>query len=387
MEHLLYCTLNLFCIMILGTILAKMGRSVDKRLGQIMLMCFIVASIILCAADAVWGVVDYSKSWIFMPQISYMINGIYHIFTGVVCFLWFLFSESEQKSSIVRTRIGIVLSMVPFLALVGMVLLSYRFDLVYYFDSEGVYHRGNHYPLLIGICFIYVMFTSIKALVKSFFKANYMERKNYRTLASFCLIPFMSGLLQILFVGSPLLSAGLAFAALQVYMDSTEQLISVDPMTMLNNKSQMEKHLDLQMKNKTDKRELYLFIMDLDYFKKINDTYGHVEGDAAILLAADAIRNTVSKTSFFACRYGGDEFVVIADVDADSEFKPKGFIAELNEEVAELCRAKGKEYVLHFSVGYKRLDSSMDTVYDFVKKADECLYRIKNAREQIIEIV
>ena len=78
---------------------------------------------------------------------------------------------------------------------------------------------------------------------------------------------------------------------------------------------------------------------------------------------------------------------MIANVDADSDFKPKGFIAELNEEVAELCRAKDKEYVLHFSVGYKRLDSSMDTVYDFVKKADECLYRIKNAREQIIEIV
>jgi len=196
----------------------------------------------------------------------------------------------------------------------------------------------------------------------------------------------MSGVLQVLFVGSPLLSAGLAFAALHVYMDSMEQLISVDPMTMLNNKAQMEKHLDHRMRNKSDKQDLYLFIMDLDYFKKINDTYGHVEGDEAIVMAADAIRNVVNRTTFFACRYGGDEFVVIADVDANSDFKPKGFISDLNTELVRLSERREKEYTLHFSVGYKKLDTGIKTVPDFIKKADEGLYRIKKAREQIVEI-
>ena len=384
MEHLLYCTLNLFCIMILSTILAKLLRSMDKRMGQIMLMCFIAASIILCASDVVWGIVDYHSSWIEMPEISFIVNGGYHIFTGVVCYLWFLFSESEQKSKIVRTKIGIILSMLPFIVLIGMVGFSYKYDLIFFIDSAGNYQRGAHYPFHIAICFIYLMFTSLKALVKSFFKENYTERQHYRTLASFCVAPFLTGVLQILFVGSPLLSAGLAFAVLQVYIDSTEQQISADPMTMLNNRAQMEKHLDHRMKNRSDKKELILFIMDIDYFKKINDTYGHVEGDSAIILAADAIRNVVESTRFFACRYGGADFVVIAEVEPS--FKPKEFIAELNDELATLCSRNEKEYVLHFSVGYKRLDSSIETVYDFVKKADEGLYRIKSAREQIVEI-
>lgn len=386
MEHLLYCTLNLFCVMILAMILAKMCRSVDKRLGQIMLMCFIGASIILCLSDIVWGLVDYSGSWIGRPEISYVVNGVYHIFTGVVCYLWFLFSESEQNSKLVKSKLGIFLSFLPFVGLATMVGLSYKHDLIFYIDSEGVYQRGPHYLLLIFICFIYLLVTSVKAFIKSFVKENYMLRGHYRTLASFCIIPFMSGVLQVLFVGSPMLSAGLAFAALHVYMDSMEQLISVDPMTMLNNRTQMEKQLDHQIKNKSDKHDVYLFIMDLDYFKKINDTYGHVEGDNAIIMAADAIRNTISKTNFFACRYGGDEFVVIADVETDSGFKPKKFITDLNEELLRLSDKREKEYVLNFSVGYKKLDSGIETVSDFIKKADEGLYRIKKARKQILEI-
>lgn len=384
MEHLLYCTLNLFCVMILSMILARMCRSVDKRLGQIMLMCFIVASIILCVADIVWGVLDYHRSWVSVSEISFAVNGGYHIFTGVVCYLWFLFCESEQNSRVVKTKLGIILSIIPFITLVAMVVLSYKFDLIFYIDSDGTYHRGSHYPLLIGICFIYIVFTSIKALVKSFFRINYMERRRYQTLASFCVVPVISGALQVLFVGSPLLSAGLAFAALQVYMDSMEQLISVDPMTMLNNKAQMEKHLDHCIKNRSDKQTIYLFIMDIDYFKKINDTYGHVEGDEAIVIAADAIRTVIRKTNFFACRYGGDEFVVIAETDG--EFKPKDFIAGVNNELRDLCLNREKKYVLRFSVGYKRLDESIETVLDFVEKADEGLYRIKKAREQIVEI-
>lgn len=387
MENLLYCTLNLFCIMILSTILVRLYRSVDKRLGQIMLMWFIIASIILCVSDVVWGIIDFSNSWVAMPTLSFVINSAYHIFTGVVCYLWFLFSESAQNSRIVKSKAGIIISMLPFLVLVALVGLSAKYSLIFYIDSEGVYHRGSHYILLIVICYVYLLSTSLKALVKSFVKKNYADRQHYQTLASFCVMPAFAGFLQVLFVGSPMLSAGLAFASLQVYMDSMEQLISVDPMTLLNNKRQMEKHLDSRIKNHSDKTNLYVFIMDLDYFKKINDTYGHVEGDEAIVMAADAIRRSVGKTNFFACRYGGDEFVVVADVDINSEFKPKEFIKNLNDELLRLTNERNKEYELHFSVGYKKLDDSIKTVPDFIEKADEGLYRIKNARTHLVDIL
>lgn len=385
MEDLLYFSLNLFCVIILGTIFSKLYKSVDKRLGQVMLMWFIIASIILCASDIIWGLVNFSNSWQSIPYLAYIVNSVYHIFTGVVCYLWFLFSESEQKSMIVRSRIGLVLSMLPLIVLVGLVVCSFDYNLVFYIDNSGEYHRGRFYVMLIFICYAYIMFTSVKVFFKSLSAKHSAEKQKYRTLARFCVAPACAGVLQVMFVGSPLLSTGLAFAALQVYMNSMEQLISVDPMTQLNNRRQLETHLDNRLKQKSDKKDLYVFIMDLDYFKKINDTFGHDVGDDAIITAADAIRNVASVYNFFASRYGGDEFVVVADVDKD--FLPENFVNELNDELQRLTTVLNKDYNLHFSIGYAKYDESLKTSTDILKKADEGLYKIKKSRTHLVDIL
>lgn len=385
MTNLLYCTINVFCIMILAMILQKLYISVDKRMSHVMLTWFIIASIILCISDVVWGIIDFTNSWVAMPYLSFIINSAYHMFTGVVSYLWFLFSESEQESKTVKTKVGLVISIIPLLVLIGLVGGSAVHGWIFSIDSEGVYHRGDFYLVLILICYIYMVTTSVKALVKSFMKKHFLDRQHFRSLAAFCITPALAGVLQVLFVGSPMLSAGIAFAALQVYMNSTEQLVSVDPMTQLNNRKQLEHHLYHKMKSKSDSKELIVFIMDLDYFKRINDTYGHVEGDEAILIAADVIKRIVSRTNFFACRYGGDEFVVVAETPRD--YKPKEFIAELNDALLQATEERGKPYTLHFSVGYKRYDETIADVPSFIAAADEGLYRIKNSRPRLKDIL
>ncbi len=385
MTNLLYCTINVFCIMILAMILKKLYISVDKRMSHIMLTWFIIASIILCISDVVWGIIDFTNSWVAMPYLSFIINSAYHMFTGVVSYLWFLFSESEQESKTVKTKAGLIISIIPLLVLIGLVGGSAVHGWIFSIDSDGVYHRGDFYLLLIVICYLYMVTTSVKALVKSFMKKHYLDRQRFRSLAAFCFSPAVAGVLQVLFVGSPMLSAGVAFAALQVYMNSTEQLVSVDPMTQLNNRKQLERHLYQKMKSKSDSKELIVFIMDLDYFKKINDTYGHVEGDEAILIAADVIKRIVGRTNFFACRYGGDEFVVVAETAKD--YRPKEFILELNEELLKETKERGKPYTLHFSVGYKRYDETIADVPSFIAKADEGLYHIKNSRPRLKDIL
>lgn len=385
MENLLYCTINVFCVMILVIVLRKLYVSVDKRMNKIMLTWFIIAAIILCLSDTLWGIVDFTNSWVARPVWSVIANMSYHMFTGVVSCLWFIYSESEQKSKSVTTKVGIVLSILPMVMLIFLVGCSAKTGWIFRIDDNGMYHRGDYYLVLTTICYLYMITTSVKALIKSFMKKHFLERQHYRSLFAFCLVPAAAGVLQVLFVGSPMLSAGIAFAALQVYMNTTEQVVSVDPMTQLNNRAQLERHLYQKMKSRNDNKELILFIMDLDYFKKINDTYGHVEGDEAIIIAADVIKRAVAKSNFFACRYGGDEFVVVAETPKD--YKPKEFIEELNNGLLEFVKAKEKPYTLHFSVGYKRYDESIEDVPAFIAKADEGLYHIKNARPKFKDIL
>lgn len=385
MTGLLYISFNAFSIAILLMMFRNIYKGVDKRMGQVMLAWFILTSIILCTSDIIWGLFEFYIGWETRPTLSFLVNAVYHIFTCVVSYLWFLYSESEQNSSIVKSKMGLFLSMIPLIALVGMVVGSNVHGWVFYIDESGEYHRGKQYLALIIICFAYILTTAVKAFGKSFKKENYLSKHYLQSLGKFAIFPCVAGVLQVLFVGSPMISAGISIAVISVYINSREQLISIDPMTQLNNKKQMERFLDGKMKSKPDNKELFVFIMDLDYFKEVNDKYGHIEGDEAIMIAAGTIREIVSKTDYFACRYGGDEFVIVCETNQD--FKPKEFLKQVNDLLSEKTKSAGKEYDLHFSVGYKRYSPEYQDVPSFIAAADEGLYMIKNSRPRLKDML
>lgn len=378
MEGLLYITLNVFCIMILSLVLVSILRGSDKRISQVMYSWFIIASIILCASDLFWGIVDMTYNWSLSDSVDYVANGIYHIFTVVVCYLWYLFAESEQDTRTVKTRLGLGISLIPFVFDLALVMGSAYNGLVFSISDAGEYQRGEGYIIHIFICFFYVVLTSSKAFIRSFYKNNFMNKEKYRNLASFCLVPLLAGALQVIFIGSPMISAGVTFAAIQVYMSTREQLISIDPLTKMNNRAEMVRFLDNKMKNRSANKDLYLFIMDLDSFKKINDGYGHIEGDNAIILTAEALKTVVRKTNFFICRYGGDEFVAVGEVKED--FSPEQFIEDINNALKDAVAAHNKEYDLRMSVGYFKHTPEIKNIAEFVSEADKYLYKQKNER-------
>ena len=380
MEGLLYCTMNLFCVLILIMIYNSIRKSSDQRTSQHMFAWFILASIILCLSDFVWGIIDFSTFWDFSHEISFGVNAIYYIFTCVTSYMWFLFSENEQDSRIVKTKSGLVLSLLPLIIYVVLVAGSYKHGWLFYVDGNGKYQRGEFYFVKIAIACLYICVTSFKATGKAFVKKNYLNKGKYLALASFVAFPSVAVVLQIFFVGSPMISAGVAFAAVQVYIFSREQLISVDPLTKLNNRNVLMQYLDGKMKTTSDNKDLYLFVMDLDYFKKINDNFGHVEGDEAIVTVADVLRTVVRKTNYFVCRYGGDEFIAVCETDKD--FNPEEFGNEINRLLVEETLRKDKVYNLHLSIGYAKYNDIIETIPEFIDIADERLYQIKNQRSK-----
>lgn len=378
MEGILYCALNLFCLSVLIMILLQILKSSDKRMSQMVYSWFILSSAILCASDLIWGIIDFSYTWQFSDSVDFVVNSIYHIFTLVTSYMWYLFAESEQETRTTTTKKGLIVSLIPFVIGVSIIVGSFWQDWVFFINDEGVYERGPLYIVHIAICFFYILLTSSKAFIRSFYKKNYVKKERYRTLASFCIFPLISGVFQVLLVGSPMISAGVTFAALQVYISSREQLISVDPLTKLNNRSEMVRYLDNKMKNRNPNKDLYLFIMDLDCFKKINDKFGHIEGDEAIIIAAEAIKSAIAKTTLNAFRYGGDEFVVSGEVKND--FNPDKFCASVNEKLAEETGKRGKEYSLHMSIGYFKYTAEIKDITEFISSADEYLYKRKSER-------
>ncbi|MBQ9408936.1 MAG: GGDEF domain-containing protein [Clostridia bacterium] len=102
-----------------------------------------------------------------------------------------------------------------------------------------------------------------------------------------------------------------------MYLEWLDQMISIDPLTRLNNRKQLVYHYEQWAKNGDSAAPLYLLLVDANKFKSINDTYGHIQGDAALVRIAEALR--LGARSFQhrvnIARYGGDAFVILANAD------------------------------------------------------------------------
>src|SRR5262249_23002037 len=124
-----------------------------------------------------------------------------------------------------------------------------------------------------------------------------------------------------------------------------------DDLTGLYNRRGFTTLAEQQMKlARRTQRGLYLLFLDLDRFKQINDTFGHLEGDRALVQAAEVLRRTFRNSDIVA-RLGGDEFVVLA-IDTQDD---RSVLLQRLQEQLQACNARSdRGYELSFSVGWAR---------------------------------
>lgn len=149
---------------------------------------------------------------------------------------------------------------------------------------------------------------------------------------------------------------------------------SHDQLTSLNNRIGFKTEIDNYLKTKPDKYGL--LIIDIDFFKDVNDNYGHIVGDSVL----KEISKRISKfyqSNLICCRWGGEEFAVfVKDFDSESLFK---IAEEIRIEVSRPIVLDNVDLYVTISIGC--VSSNELTNFTFLKmidKADERLYKAKN---------
>jgi len=163
-----------------------------------------------------------------------------------------------------------------------------------------------------------------------------------------------------------------------------EVMATTDGLTGLFNHRQFQERLLEEFKRQNRYGSpISLLIIDLDFFKKINDTYGHPVGDLVLRGTADIIRGTVREVDM-AARYGGEEFAALL-IGTDK----KGAIqtAERLRRAIESCefRADGKKIRVTSSIGVASSPPDANTKEDLIEKADKALYKAKaDGRNKVV---
>ncbi len=378
MNWMFYFELDFFCLCIIMTLFLRVFRAGDKQNSQRILIALMISVMALCISDTLWVALE-SITPVKWTGLKYAVDIVYYVLSGFVSYLWFLYSEYLQESRLVNSKRRKLLGALPVTVFNVLTLTTPWTRLMFYIDENGIFHYGALYILQSAVLFGYIVFTSGKAFLRAQNKEDYANRSKYLTISSFCIFPLICGIWQMQSGSSPVLSMGITLALLQVYINLQSEKISIDPLTQLNNRNQLLRYLSGKMKSPNPDKKLYLLMMDMDYFKKINDQYGHIEGDKALIRVAVALKKVCSRYRSFVCRYGGDEFIIICETSVEE--KIRSLCEELNEQLAQENEAAGAPYFLHLSIGYAAYTSEMKTIPDFIHEADKMLYEVKRARK------
>ncbi|MFA6196477.1 MAG: GGDEF domain-containing protein [Sulfurimonas sp.] len=160
-----------------------------------------------------------------------------------------------------------------------------------------------------------------------------------------------------------------------------EETTNLDPLTKVYNRRALISYLDEICSRDNMNYELHLLILDIDNFKTINDTYGHVAGDKILMFIANIFRKTL-RDGDKVFRYGGEEFVIILN-RLDNEHCEK-----ITNRLLELIRNskliyKGKNLQVTMSIGATKYKQH-DTPDSIVSRADKALYLAKtNGKDQM----
>ncbi|MBR5386647.1 MAG: GGDEF domain-containing protein [Clostridiales bacterium] len=371
---LLYLEVNVISLVLVALLHYKTS-GLTKMVAQRNFAMAIDAQMVFFISDTMC-VTMYYGLFTYIPTIVFFFKTVYFLSTSLMCFYWFVYFEHLQGTSFVKDRKRVLMSSV-LVWITGLLLVVNIFTgMCFYIDDNDVYCRGPMFILLYIFSYAYVFFTCSRALVRMFKKQYYSQRRKLIKLALFPVGPAIAGIIQFINPALPLACAALAFATLIIYMDWTDEMISVDPLTNLNNRKTIDHYYEMWHDDKDDNASLYLLMVDANKFKSINDTYGHLQGDKALIRIADAMRLAIKghhKRSLIA-RYGGDEFVIL--IWAENEVAVQNIIARIDRELRKLNKEANAPYDLTVSIGYEKASPDI-SLKDLIENADEHLYSEK----------
>jgi two-component system, cell cycle response regulator len=163
------------------------------------------------------------------------------------------------------------------------------------------------------------------------------------------------------------------------YHDEIYRLTTVDGLTQVHNRRYFDEAIERELSRcRRYQRALSLTLIDVDHFKKINDTFGHLAGDAVLKEVAGSIKKRIRKEDLFA-RYGGEEFALLCP-----ELDHKG-VLQMAEKVRKLIeghefRFDGAAIPVTISCGTATLaGKKSDDAQALIARADEKLYEAKES--------
>lgn len=334
----------------------------DENAYNFMLIVTFIATI----NETLSFIIDARPGFIF-HILQYISNTISSASSGIIGYCWCLFVEYhihrnfkriKKKSRILAVPL-IIATILIFINLLGTGII---FDI----SKENVYTRGPMNFILYIFVFVYYI-ESIYTVQKA--KSDSILVEFFPIY--FFIIPCMIGtMIQGFFFGISTVWLCVAIAFIIVYIEIQISISFIDDLSGLYNRKYMNHYLDKLQNDKP--KHVYGFLMDINDFKTINDIYGHLKGNQAIIQFGKILQHSIDKDSV-AIRMGGDEFVIFAILKSNEE--ALALKKRIEQNIRQFNTNSTEPFHLSFSIGMAKYSGNIET---FLSSMDDSMYEAKN---------
>ena len=369
-----YFSVTVVCLAIAVVIGTKLTRDVGSESEMRAFKGVIAGYAVFLITNGVWVWCNYG----YLPALwGYPFCSMNIIALSLCAFFWFQYTELKLRSALLwQSKIFRYLYPVPMCIIAILALSSSFTGWLFYYTAEGNYVHGPLYGIQLVLDIFYLVFASVHAVIVSRRTKIATKKKEYRILIAFLFCPLAAGVIDKIIPNLPILEMAMLFAIFIVFSNLQESQIYSDALTGLNNRRLADEWLLNKLPSVSALRPLYFFIADINSFKQINDTYGHLEGDNALKIVAEIFQEIGRTNHSFIARWGGDEFIIIAEAQYISD--PESFVQTIRNMLDEKSKKANLPYALTLSIGYAKCTAADKLPASLISRADSMLYRDKN---------
>ena len=372
-----YAGSNIVCVIIFFILLTHNLLSIDRQEKQIKYDYTLIAFILYFLSDCYWaaleaGLIPLTRFHVVLSTL------LICVFMTLITYTWLNYVMAVEQTPHRNRPINQFAVLFPFLASLIALVLHYIISPNSLIDENNVLLPTYNYYLVV-VPYIYIASVLVYTIRKARREENPIEKRRHLIIGFFPLMVIAGGLVEmLLFPHLPIFCFCSTILMLIFFIQSMDRLISLDPLTGLNNRGQLIRYISVPSNVRKENVLTYVVMFDINDFKMINDEYSHAEGDKALIIVANALKNVSSNHRFplFLGRYGGDEFIMI--VHPESEKELVAFLNEIRKKIDDECHRQKLPYILTVGIGYDQLYDDPDTIHRCMLRADKKLYLDKD---------
>lgn len=373
-----YITGIMACIALFMVLLIHNRRNLDRQEKQIKFDYALISFILYFVVDCFWAAASdglIPKERIYVVIIDFFI----YVLMAAICYSWLNYVMAVVQVPGRNSKIMRLAVVFPFLVATILMVINYIIapqSLI----TEDLETSTLYSVYLLTVPAVYLGAILFYTLKRAGEEKNTEEKRKLIFIGLLPLCTVVGGVVQQAFPTIPLYCFIDSIIIVTFYIQSIEARVSLDALTNLNNRGEFMRYASHSSNLHMDDRSTVIVMMDIDKFKAINDTYGHAEGDQALVIVADSLKKAIKTYSMpsFLGRYGGDEFVLIIHPETGTDVDR--LVSDIRKSVQDEIASHKTEYDLALSVGYDELEEKNDSVQDCMKRADDRLYEDKKRK-------